>query len=432
MATHLVHALLLNMLLNAKEAHVAQTAENDARPGTHPRNDREDEHDPRREGAAVSTVKDTGAVVSAVAVVGVRVIFLGGEQAGHDHTEAAAEEMHRDREHNVVDTQGIEGLDRAEVDEAREEADDEGSVGLDDRAGGGHGDKAAQQSVLHVAELERVLAVSLAVHERADEQAADAAGSGADGGGDHGLGGDEAVVDDVEGRDAVETVPAHPEDEGAEGAENGSVLGRVVAGQLDERARGVRLAGLTGAKEVGATERGNAARHVHDSGAGEVDDAASEQKRVLISVRALPGRRPAFGVPAPANDGRVDETGEHDRVDHVRGKGAALGDRARGDGGGRGRKRPLEHPHAVLVAVIAVLAEVAEVEAERVSAHEAVGLARAAHGDSEAGNPPHERTDQRVEEVLDKSVRRVLAVHVSDLKHGKPCLHEEHQDRAEA
>ena len=24
---------------------------------------------------------------------------------------------------------------------------------------------------------------------------------------------------------------------------------------------------------------------------------------------------------------------------------------------------------------------------------------------------------------LDKSVRRVLAVHVSDLKHGKPCLH---------
>lgn len=57
--------------------------------------------------------------------------------------------------------------------------------------------------------------------------------------------------------------------------------------------------------------------------------------------------------------------------------------------------------------MIAVLAEVVVVETERVSAHETVGLASAAHGDSEAGNPPHERTDQRVEEVL---VRRERVV----------------------
>mmetsp|Transcript_4841 Transcript_4841/g.10574 ORF Transcript_4841/g.10574 Transcript_4841/m.10574 type:complete len:386 (-) Transcript_4841:204-1361(-) len=385
------------MLLNAKEAHVAQTAENDARPGTHPRNDREDEHAPRREGGAVSTVKDTGAVVSAVAVVGVRVIFLGGEQAGHDHTEAAAEEMHRDREHNVVDTQGVEGLDRAEVDEAREEADDEGSVGLDDRAGGGHGDKAAQQSVLHVAELERVLAVSLAVHERADEKGCDGAGAGGDGGGDHGLGGDEAVVDDVEGRDAVETVPAHPEDEGAEGLEDRAVLRGVVRREGEERAAGHRLASLTRLEESRADEGGDAAGHVHDARAGEVDHAAAHEERVLVVVDALPGRGPAGGVPAPAHDDRVDEAGEADRVGDVGGEGAPLGDGSRHDGGGGGRESPLEEPHAVHVALAS---ELVLVERHVRAAHEAARWRGVADGEAEASDHPHDGADGRIEDVL--------------------------------
>mmetsp|Transcript_75966 Transcript_75966/g.216769 ORF Transcript_75966/g.216769 Transcript_75966/m.216769 type:complete len:403 (+) Transcript_75966:174-1382(+) len=364
----LVHAVILHRRVDAEHAHAAEGAEDNARKGGHPDDDGEEEADGRGERRSVAAVEDASAVLGAVAVVGGGVVVLGREERGHDHAVEAAEAVDRDGRDNVIDLARGQERVRAKVDECSAEADDERAVRLAGRARGGDGDEAREDAVVGIAELEHVGTIDLALHERADEEGGDGARAGGEGGGDHGLGGDEAVVHDVEGRDAVETVPAHPENECAEGLEDRAVLRGVVRREGEERAAGHRLASLTRLEESRADEGGDAAGHVHDARASEVDDAAAEEERVRVVVDALPGRGPALGVPAPAHDDRVDEAGEADRVGDVGGEGAPLGDGSRHDGGGGGREGPLEEPHAVHVALAP---ELVLVEPHVRAAHEA-------------------------------------------------------------
>ena len=76
----------------------------------------------------------------------------------------------------------------------------------------------------------------------------------------------------------------------------------------------------------GRHERRDAAAHVHDAGAGEVDDADLEEA-TGVDV-ATPGRRPAVAGPAPVRDDRVDEAGQHRRDDDEGQEVDTLGDRA--------------------------------------------------------------------------------------------------------
>ena len=82
------------------------------------------------------------------------------------------------------------------------------------------------------------------------------------------------------------------------------------------------------AEGFGTDEAGDAAGHVHDARAGEVDDAADK-------VIGVEGGEEASRVPDPVDDDRVDEAGDEERVDEVGAKLAALSD-STGDDGRRG------------------------------------------------------------------------------------------------
>ena len=124
----------------------------------------------------------------------------------------------------------------------------------------------------------------------------------------------------------VEAVPAEPQDQAADRAEDDVVRQHRAAAVALEDAAEARTEG------DGAGQRDRAADGVHDGRAGEV-----------VERHAI-DRQPAVRTPGPVADDRVDEAGDADAVEDVADEAAAADHRARGDrraGVGEGE---LEHP----------------------------------------------------------------------------------------
>eukprot|EP00959_Pyramimonas_sp_CCMP1952_P460356 9479715-Pyramimonas_sp.AAC.3 len=207
----------------------------------------------------------------------------------------------------------------------------------------------------------------------------------------------DAHVGEGEGGHGVESVPAEPQDEGAERGEDGGV-----AGHVDDTAV-LGEASAAGAQEDGAHESSPTASHVHDAGAREVDEAVSADHGVVgvvllatvvrVAVAVAEGGQPALAGPAPVHHHGVGKAGDPDAVHHVSDELAALGDGAlrgmsksagrvayRHDGCGGSGERPLEHPSGIEgagVARILVHEEVLRTHSRKTrSQHQAVVMSR--------------------------------------------------------
>mmetsp|Transcript_4171 Transcript_4171/g.13191 ORF Transcript_4171/g.13191 Transcript_4171/m.13191 type:complete len:706 (+) Transcript_4171:117-2234(+) len=313
---------------------------------------------------------------------------------------------------DVVDAELDEELRRPEVDGRGDRADDERAPERHDGAGRRDGHEAREDAVVRVARVDD------AVDGVAQGRRREAARRGRDRRRHHDVAREAAVASDRERRDAVEAVPADPEDERAQGLVDDGLLGQAllpVAARADER---------------GADERRDAAGHVDDAAAREVDDAAVADEAV-----AAPGRELARAGPAHVDGHGVDEARDDDGVDDVRAELAALRDRA-GDDGRRGAgEGPLEEPERLAVGLAAGRRRRAVDVEELRRADEAVRAVVAelvrAERDAVAEEPPHDGGDGRVEDVLDEDVLRVLELHGPDLEHREARLHEEDEDHAE-
>jgi len=94
------------------------------------------------------------------------------------------------------------------------------------------------------------------------------------------------------------------------------------------------------ANDGGAAEGGDAARHVHDARAREVDAPAEHR---IVDVLGEGGKEATRG-PNPVHDDRVDPAGDDDGVDQVRDELRPLRHGTRDDCGGRRREAELEEP----------------------------------------------------------------------------------------
>lgn len=120
----------------------------------------------------------------------------------------------------------------------------------------------------------------------------------------------------AKGRAAVESEPAKPEEDGAEGDER-DVMGAEVH----------HHALVAAAEDPGVGERGDTGANLDGDTAGIVEDAVLEA--------------PAVGVPDPVGERAVDESGPEEGEDHAGDDTATLGDGADGEGGSDGAEHHL-------------------------------------------------------------------------------------------
>mmetsp|Transcript_26869 Transcript_26869/g.82655 ORF Transcript_26869/g.82655 Transcript_26869/m.82655 type:complete len:505 (-) Transcript_26869:92-1606(-) len=406
-----VHARVLDLRRDAEDARGLHRAKHERHGGADPRDDHAYAGPGGHERAfGVAAVEDARALVLAVAVIGHAVVVRRREEARRDDAPEAARAVDRHRVDGVVEARGLHAQRRRDVDEAAERADDEGAGRRDDRARGGDRDESGEDAVEDVVRVDDVL------HEVADERRRHAPRRRAERRRDGDVRGGLRVAVDVERRDAIEAVPAHPEDEDAEGLEHGLALGQIVREALARADHDAR------------DERGDAARHVDRARAGEVDDAAFAEE-----PRARAPRGELARAPHHVDDGRVHEADEDDGVERVGHERRAFGDAARDDGAARGREREAEEPRGFGVGRLVRRGRRHEEAAVAREAADALAREVVAVGARErrAGRPPHDGADAGVEEVLDEDVLHVLLGDGPDLEHGEAGLHPEDEDAAE-
>ncbi len=183
--------------------------------------------------------------------------------------------------------------------------------GLDNLAAGGDGDKARKDAV----ESHRDVVVSqIPPAEKGDDHTRDGARHGCV---DDDLAGNVGEVAlQAEGGAGVETVPAEPQDEGAERLESLVAAVKIVHLPVHEAAG-------AGTDDDGSDKTGEAANHVHHTAARKVDEAvgvrglAEDRPGFAVSVGAGAPRRKKALAPHPVGDDGVDEHGEDAGVDEV-------------------------------------------------------------------------------------------------------------------
>mmetsp|Transcript_18649 Transcript_18649/g.29851 ORF Transcript_18649/g.29851 Transcript_18649/m.29851 type:complete len:346 (-) Transcript_18649:25-1062(-) len=302
------------------------------------------------------------------------------------------------------------------VDEAADAANQDGRPGIDHRAGTRDGDEAGEDAVQGGGDIGRVL------ERDVDGEGGGAAGTGGEGGGDR-CAGSVLHVLEREGGDRVEAIPAEPQDESAEGGENGGVPGH----RLDLAGAGGE-ATRTGAKDDGTHQGCGAASHVYDARTGEIDQPSAAHPHVRLLVACGPRGHEAIGAPAPVHDGGVDEAGQDEGVGEVSGERASLGNGARDDGGGGGGEGPLKHPHGIVSVVRFPLNPVHE---EGLHGVVFAVAAHVAESDRVSDGPPDQASEASVEDVLQENVLRVLCTDGTSLQEREASLHEEHEVGAE-
>ena len=375
----------------------------------------------------------TGASVVDVGVGGVLDVGVCAEDADGDDTPSAASAVDGEGVEGVVDPELEEQVVGANVDDARDDTDDEGHPGVDDGAAGGNADETGEDAVEGQAD------VIVALEELGEDHRGDGAGSSREGGGHRDLAGEVGgVARDHEGGAAVEAVPAEPEDEGAEGAHGRGGAGHFV-GLLGD---GVEAAD-TGSEDDGADEASDAASHVDDAGAGEVNHAiggrgAGEKGAVVLLASSgvfvghgAPRREEAV-APAPVDDDGVDEGGEDEGDEDVALEFAALGNGSRDNGGHGSRECPLEEPAGPAVGGIIFLSDTIEdFDATKVGGADESARGGAV-GKTIAEEPEGNGCDACVDEILEEDVDDVLLAHSAGLEHGEASLHEEDEGTCEA
>mmetsp|Transcript_9903 Transcript_9903/g.40923 ORF Transcript_9903/g.40923 Transcript_9903/m.40923 type:complete len:497 (+) Transcript_9903:174-1664(+) len=429
-----VHTNNLLLLGHAEQARDLERAEEHDAADRDPGEDGEQRDDLRAEQPAAAAVEAAPVLAAGVGedeargllVVRARVAVGGdsvgarAEEAGGQEAPHAADHVHGRGVERVVDPHHLEDVGGAVVQPAGDHTDEQAGEGLCGRHAGAGRHEAREDAVEHRRQVD-----GHAPDEVDHHHAASAAGGG-ERRDDRDLGGDvpEAAAE-RQGRARVETVPAEPHDEHAERGDGQRV-----------RHHAVHLAGRAEPADARPEdprrpERGGATGHVHDAGAGEVDDAVEEVVADALARAAVArvrgheeGRQPALAGPHPVHDDGVHERDQEDVVDQVPDEAAALRDGTAHDGGRGGRERPLEHPEGVAAQTAA--AEVPQLDRvarlldgefhgvelgqeEVVRADPAVAVVETdAEGEGEAERPPNEGADARVEKVLEKDVLRVL------------------------
>lgn len=241
-----------------------------------------------------------------------RVFRHDGEDADRERAPDAVHQMDGERTDRVVEVEPVEAHDRGDHDDAGDEADDDRRAHAHAVRAGRDADQTGQAAVHGHGE------VGVVQHDLAGEHAGDDRGAG----GDHGVHEHEADLAriGVQGGRAVETEPAEPEQEDADGHER-----HVVA--HDGHHLAVDVLADARSEQDHAGERGPAADAVHEGGAGEI-----------VEVQ---GVQPA-AAPAPRADDRVHDRHVDGSEDQVAAQLHAFGDRAGHDRGGRRGEHPLE------------------------------------------------------------------------------------------
>jgi hypothetical protein len=304
---------------HTQDLHHPEREEDGAGGGAGPGTDRE--HTDELHAELRTAAAHEGSVVVLAGAVHAAGELLVGEEAGGDHAPHAAEEVHGGGVQGVVNLELEEELGGAVVNEGADEADEDGGPGIHDGAGAGDGDETSEDAVEGGGDVGGVLERDM------DGEGGSTAGAGGEGGGDGGAGGVLHVLE-REGGHGVETVPAEPQDEGTESGEDGGVAGHV----LHLTGAGREAAGA-GTKSDGAHERGAATSHVHDAGAGEVDQAVGAERELRP-----PRGEEAVRAPAPVHDDGVDEGSQGEGVAQVGGEGATLSDGTLGEREARRRR----------------------------------------------------------------------------------------------
>ena len=316
-----------------------------------------------------------------------------------------------------VDLELEEELGGGPEDDGADETGEDGSPGLEDVGTRGDGHETGEAAVAHGDEVPDL------VEGVVEDHGTDATGGGGEGGGDRAAGNvDGRLTGDGEDGAGVETVPADPEDEGAEHDEGG-----VVAGHGHGAAGGVEAAG-TGTDDGGTHETRDTTGHVDDTGAGEIVHADVIEHIGVAILVGLPVAEPAGGVPDPVDDDGVDEAGEDDGVGDVGLERGALGHGTGGDGGGGGGEGPLEEEDVpVGEGLVVVTLGEEEVALAGELAGEGVGVLGAVRdgvAEAEVGHA----ADASVENVLDEDVHDVLGADGARAEHGEASLHEEDEE----
>mmetsp|Transcript_26222 Transcript_26222/g.66554 ORF Transcript_26222/g.66554 Transcript_26222/m.66554 type:complete len:470 (-) Transcript_26222:119-1528(-) len=410
-----VHAQALDSLVDAQHACRLEADEHRASKHRHPRDNgqEQEQHD-----AEVLAFAVEEAAAGAAGVVRHR------EEGGGDASPEATAAVHSEGVEGIVDLELELESGPAKIHEAADDPDEHGVPGQHGGAARGDGDEAGEDPVAQRGEVPDV--VQLLAGEHCDHPAEGGGERGADGGARGG--GGVALGSDGEGRARVEAVPAHPQYEGAERLQHRGVTADGDGGAVQVEAP------RPGPDDQCAPEGGDAAGHVHDARAGEVDDAA--QVGVLVG-----GRRPAVRVPHPVHDDGVDEAGDDRGVHDIRAELRALGHRPRDDRGGGGSEDVLEPPASEVGAVVGVVVS-------DPSRGAALGAGESDEGVAVAGvavvvrvevlgavrvrgavppRPPDESSHARIEQVLEQYVARVLYSDRPRLEHTEPSLHEEDQ-----
>ncbi|KAM3388167.1 hypothetical protein ACQJBY_010748 [Aegilops geniculata] len=404
-----VHAGHLVLGRDAEQAQLLEREEERAHGAAHEPGDDEDLHDVRRQQPPAAAQEQPVRPAGAVDLL--HVLLLGEQRREDDPPRAAAAVELRGLQRVVV----LEAAgERVETDEhpRRHEAADDGGPRVDHAAAGGDGREPAEQAVADVHHVPVPRLEPLPEQRRERRHAARQRRR--HGGAAHArplpvdAPGRPVRLEDGDEGPRVEPVPAEPEQEGAQHDER-----RAVALER-HRAAGVVEPADAGPLDERAPEAGDAADHVHDAGAGEVDHPGLEEQRAGRAGRG----GPAVDGPDPVGHHRVDEPGEEGRVDEVGDELRPLGDGARGDAGGGDGEGPLEEEEAVVEAGLRHV-----LEAEEVLPDEAVG--GRAEGEGEAEEVVEERAGGGVEHVGEHDVHGVLGPDGAGAEHGEAELHGE-------
>ena len=322
------------------------------------------------------------------------------EDAGQDGAECAAHAVSGDGADWIIDLHLlIDEFDCIDDRDAGDDADPEGTGHGNDIRACGDGYETGKTAV----QCHRN--IRFAIFHPGEKHGGDSAGSGCHIRGNHDAadGEDRIIAGHGNGGAAIESEPAHPQDEHAKAGKSDGVTGdRIDAAIL------VVLAN-SWPKQRCTDQSADAADHVYTGGSGEVMEAELGE--------------PA-AAPDPVSGDRIDQERDHNGIDAVGGEFRTFCHRA-GDDRRRGRtedglEEEVDQRRIACIAGVIVSDEEirrADDAADVFTEHEA-----------EAQDPENDGAKCKVHEILHDDVACILCSREPSLHHRKSRLHEEYQD----
>ena len=326
------------------------------------------------------------------------VAFVAGKQADRKRAPDPVYAVYGDRADRIVHMEaGVQHFNRQIHKDPRADADDKRADGIDARAARRNGDQTGEGGVQAHGDIR------FAVLPPGEDHAGDGRRRGRDGGGPE----NPRHFAHIRCRRPVEAVPGEPENEAAQGAQGDRVARNGIGG--DAAVGGAGILPDPGSEYNRAHQRRQPADHMNHAGTRKVDEGE-------------PGKPAAS--PYPSGFDGIDDQADDRGVQAVRRKPGPLRHGA-GDDGCRGRAEDkLED-------------ERGPVEALKVGKHPPVGYADqaepsvVAHHQTVAEKNKNNGADAEVHQILHDDVAGVLCPGKARLDHGKPALHEEHQNCAD-